>query len=142
MLDVDRTALLVTSFLLVVFACGFSAYLIRSHLFNFTQPHVQSKIIGIIYMVPIYAFDSFLCLVWPSQALLIDMLRDCYEAYVLYLFLSLLMAYLGCNSDDDYEIVSYLATKLAKEDGDSNIMRGKLFLRRCKFGTVRKIQFQ
>lgn len=135
MLGVNRTALLVSSFLFVLVACGFSGYLIRSHLRNLTQPHIQSKIIGIVYMVPIYSIDSFLCLVWPKYALIIDMLRDCYEAYVLYLFLSLLLSYLGCV-DDDFEVATYLATKLAKEDESVDLMTGKLFLRRCKFGTL------
>jgi hypothetical protein len=136
MLGVDRTGLLVVSFSLVLIGCGFSGYLIRSHLRNFTQPHIQSKVVGIVYMVPIYAIDSFLCLVWPSRALFIDMLRDCYEAYVLYLFLSLLLSYLGC-AEDDYEVAAYLATKMAKEEGDGDLLRGKQFLKRCKFGTVR-----
>lgn len=135
MLGVNQTAVLVVSFVLVLTACGFSGYLIRSHLKNFSQPHIQSKIVGIVYMVPIYSIDSFLCLVWPAQALYIDMLRDCYEAYVLYLFLSLLLSYLGC-ADDDYEVATYLATKLAKEEGEADLMKGKLFLRRCKFGTL------
>jgi hypothetical protein len=73
---IDRPALLSSAGVLMVIACGFSGYLIRQHLRYFTIPHAQSKIIGIIYMVPIYSFDSFLGLVCPRQALYINMFRD------------------------------------------------------------------
>ncbi len=63
----------------MVIAFGFSFYLIRKHLEFFTKPEVQSKILGIIYMVPIYSLDSYLGLMWPEYALYINMLRDCYE---------------------------------------------------------------
>lgn len=70
---------IVFSGICMIFAIFFSSYLIRKHLSVFTKPHIQSKILGIIYMVPIYAVDSFLGLLWPYQALYIDMARDCYE---------------------------------------------------------------
>lgn len=46
-------------------------------------------------MVPIYALDSLFSFAFPQTALFVDMARDCYEAYVVYLFLALLLAYLG-----------------------------------------------
>jgi hypothetical protein len=56
-----------------------SSWLIRQHQLNMTRFSVQSKVVGIIWMIPIYSVDSFLSLLFPSVSLYIDMLRDCYE---------------------------------------------------------------
>ena len=53
-------------------------------------------------MVPIYAVDSFLSLRFRDAALYVDMLRDCYEGYALYLFLALMVGYLG--DGDEYKV--------------------------------------
>lgn len=64
--------------------------------------YAQSKIIGILWMVPIYAVDSFVSLRFKDAALYVDMLRDCYEGYALYLFLALMVGYLG--DGDEYKV--------------------------------------
>jgi len=64
------------------FAAGaslISFWLIMRHQQNWTNPSVQSKIVGIIWMIPIYAIDSFLGLWMPNSADYVNMLRDCYE---------------------------------------------------------------
>lgn len=53
-------------------------------------------------MVPIYAVDSFVSLRFKEAALYVDMLRDCYEGYALYLFLALMVGYLG--DGDEYKV--------------------------------------
>lgn len=53
-------------------------------------------------MVPIYAVDSFVSLRFKEGALYVDMLRDCYEGYALYLFLALMVGYLG--DGDEYKV--------------------------------------
>lgn len=53
-------------------------------------------------MVPIYAIDSFVSLRFKEAALYVDMLRDCYEGYALYLFLALMVGYLG--DGDEYKV--------------------------------------
>ena len=82
-------------------ACFLSFWLIAQHQANMTWIAVQSKICAILWMVPIYAINSFLSLLFPSAALYIDMLRDCYEAYVLFVFLSLMLSYLNCDQEYD-----------------------------------------
>lgn len=59
-----------------------SSWLIRQHQINMTNFSVQSKIVGIIWMIPIYSVDSFLSLLLPFATLYIDMLRDCYEVHM------------------------------------------------------------
>lgn len=53
-------------------------------------------------MVPIYAVDSFVSLRFKDAALYVDTLRDCYEGYALYLFLALMVGYLG--DGDEYKV--------------------------------------
>lgn len=77
----------ITALIATIFACFTSAGLITSHIRNFVQPKIQSKIIGCIYMCPIYAFDSLLGILFPSSALLINLFRDCYEVCLFISFL-------------------------------------------------------
>lgn len=122
-------------------ACALSGYLIRQHFLTFTNMEIQSKIIGILWMIPIYSVDSYIGLWMPERAMFIDMLRDCYEAYVLYLFLALLLSYLGCD-DDDSELIYYLETTNSSNGIDSDghstpkLRSGKAFLRETKFGVL------
>jgi hypothetical protein len=60
-----------------------SFWLIMRHQQNMTNMSVQSKIVGIIWMIPIYSIDSFLGLSIPQVADYVNMLRDCYEVRVL-----------------------------------------------------------
>lgn len=53
--------------------------LLFQHLRNFRRPTHQSKIVGILWMVPIYSVNCVLSLWFPQGALFIDLARDCYE---------------------------------------------------------------
>ena len=46
-------------------------------------------------MVPIYALTSWFSMIFPRHRLTIDTSRDCYEAFVLYSFVMLLIEYCG-----------------------------------------------
>lgn len=46
-------------------------------------------------MIPIYAISSFISLFSLQAAFFIDAIRDIYEAFVIYVFFQLLIAYLG-----------------------------------------------
>jgi len=74
-----------------------SCYEIYQHLNHFTRPDLQIHIVRILGMVPIYSVTSFLALVVKSEqkALMLDVLRDCYEGFVIYNFLVLLINYAG-----------------------------------------------
>lgn len=64
------------------------------HLLNYTQPHLQHYIIRIIFIVPIYSIDSFLGLLYPPSAIYWNIIRNCYESFVLYSFLRYLLNFL------------------------------------------------
>lgn len=76
---------------------------ILQHLVNYTKPELQRRIVRILWMVPIYATDSWLALRFPKAAIYLDSLRECYEAYVIYNFMTFLLAYL--SSEYAFEVV-------------------------------------
>lgn len=79
----------------VALACCFSFYLIFRHLSNYTNSAHQKHVVRIILMVPIYGIDSFLSFRFYWVATYFNVLRDCYEAFVIYTFYSLLIEYVG-----------------------------------------------
>ena len=72
-----------------------SVRLIGQHLRHFSQPVIQRKIIAILWMVPIYGTTSWFSLRYISNSMFMDMLRDCYEGFVIYMFFALCYCYIG-----------------------------------------------
>ncbi|WPT16386.1 Transmembrane protein 184A [Picochlorum sp. SENEW3] len=68
---------------------------IVQHLRNYTEPMFQRYIIRIIFLVPVYAICSFASLVAQDAAIYIATARDCYEAWIIYNFMSLCLEYVG-----------------------------------------------
>ncbi|CAD6577133.1 MAG: hypothetical protein CYPHOPRED_000172 [Cyphobasidiales sp. Tagirdzhanova-0007] len=62
---------------------------------NYRKPLLQRWVVRILLMVPIYSMASLIALYSLDAAFLIDLIRDLYEAFCIYCFFSLLMAYLG-----------------------------------------------
>uniref|UniRef100_W5N182 Transmembrane protein 184B n=1 Tax=Lepisosteus oculatus TaxID=7918 RepID=W5N182_LEPOC len=74
---------------------------IYMHLRYYSSPNEQRHIVRILFIVPIYAFDSWLSLLFftnDQYYVYFDTVRDCYEAFVIYNFLSLCYEYLGGES--------------------------------------------
>lgn len=76
-------------------AIGMAVFHIYRHLRNYTEPTYQRYIVRIIFMVPVYALMSFLSLVSPKSSIYFNSLREIYEAWVIYNFLSLCLAWVG-----------------------------------------------
>ena len=64
-----------------------SAFHAWEHLTNFVRPRLQSQIVRIIWMVPIYSFESLLSIVYIKHAFYFQAIREIYEAYVIYCFM-------------------------------------------------------
>lgn len=88
-------------------------------------------------MVPIYATDSWLALRFPKAAIYLDSLRECYEAYVIYNFMTFLLAYL--NTEYDFE------EKLSRKPQVEHFFpcctlppwkMGRTLINRCKQGAL------
>lgn len=80
-----------------------------SHLRHFREPFIQRKILAILMMVPIYGITSFVSLVAPVLRGYVDIIKDFYESYVIYQFLSFLIAVLGKGSNNRDAVVDLLA---------------------------------
>ena len=84
-------------------ACTWAAILITCHqiyeyLRYYTNPAEQRWIVRILFIVPVYAFQSWISLLFFSHDNLyvyFNAVRDCYEAFVIYNFLCLCYEYLG-----------------------------------------------
>lgn len=55
----------------------------------------QRYIVRIIFMVPVYSLTSFACLLAEDASIYIITIRDCYEAWIIYNFMSLCLEYVG-----------------------------------------------
>ncbi|ESO11429.1 hypothetical protein HELRODRAFT_91402 [Helobdella robusta] len=87
-----------------IFITGWQIF---SHLYYYTCPNEQRWIVRVLLIVPIYAFDSWLSLLFFSHEefyVYLNTIRDCYEALVIYSFLSLCYEYLGGESSIMAEI--------------------------------------
>ncbi|KAF6216109.1 hypothetical protein GE061_000447 [Apolygus lucorum] len=96
----EKTVLLGGAF--VIMALPISIWKIIQHMIYYSRPSLQKCIIRILWMVPIYALNGWLGLVYPDKGIYVDSGRECYEAYVIYNFLKYLLNYL--NEEMDLEI--------------------------------------
>ncbi|CAN1161691.1 Transmembrane protein 184B [Linum perenne] len=85
----------VIAFFCTVGAIVFAVSHIYKHLQNYTEPTYQRFIVRIVFMVPVYALMSFLSLVLPRSSIYFNSIREVYEAWVIYNFLSLCLAWVG-----------------------------------------------
>ena len=69
------------------------------HLSNYYQPSIQCYVVRILWMVPVYSIESWLCLRFRQHAIYIETARDCYESFVLYSFLQYLEQVLGGENE-------------------------------------------
>jgi hypothetical protein len=72
-----------------------SLFLIMEHLACFFDPDCQTKVVRILFMVPLYSMISWLSILFPSAATYLDLVRDAYESYAIYAFFSLMLALMG-----------------------------------------------
>ncbi len=78
-----------------------------AHIREFKRPFVQRKILAILWMCPIYAVTSWLSLVFPRFEGYLAIIKDFYEAYVIYQFLGFCISVLGKGNRE--EVVDLLA---------------------------------
>eukprot|EP00588_Corethron_pennatum_P000500 CAMPEP_0194290158 /NCGR_PEP_ID=MMETSP0169-20130528/40663_1 /TAXON_ID=218684 /ORGANISM="Corethron pennatum, Strain L29A3" /LENGTH=618 /DNA_ID=CAMNT_0039037681 /DNA_START=15 /DNA_END=1871 /DNA_ORIENTATION=- len=91
-----------------VLACLISMWHLTAHLRSFRRPFVQRKVLAILWMSPIYGITSWFSLVFPKFEGYLSILKDFYEAYVIYQFLSFLISVVGAG---DRQIVVEVLSK-------------------------------
>jgi hypothetical protein len=90
-------------------------FLVYRHLKHWIDPVGQTCIVRILLMVPVYALCSWLSLMVAQHTIYFNLVRDCYEAFVLYQFFSLLVHYFNSRmsayglGDDDASTGFYLS---------------------------------
>ncbi|XP_057425511.1 uncharacterized protein LOC130718896 [Lotus japonicus] len=87
--------LYIVAFLCTIGAVSLALLHIYKHIVNYTEPTYQRYIVRIVFMVPVYALMSFLSLVLPASSIYFNSIREVYEAWVIYNFLSLCLAWVG-----------------------------------------------
>lgn len=78
-----------------IIATVVSMGLMFMHAIRYSRPVEQRHIIRILFMVPIYALVSFLSYYYYVHATYYEVLRDCYEAFAIASFFSLMCAYIA-----------------------------------------------
>jgi ElaB/YqjD/DUF883 family membrane-anchored ribosome-binding protein len=69
---------------ITLLSCLISMWHMTAHLRKLKQPVIQRKILAILWMSPIYAITSWFSLVFPSAEGYLAIVKDAYEAYVIY----------------------------------------------------------
>ncbi|XP_046748783.1 transmembrane protein 184C [Diprion similis] len=121
----------------VLLALPISFYEIIQHMIHYTQPKLQKYIIRILWMVPIYAVNAWLGLIFPDESIYMDSLRECYEAYVIYNFMMYLLAYLNADHHLEQRLelapqVHHMFPLCCLPDWEM----GKEFVHMCKHGIL------
>ncbi|KAK4762892.1 hypothetical protein SAY86_008660 [Trapa natans] len=93
--DLASIIFIVTAFFCTLGSIALATFHIYRHLLNYTEPVYQRYIVRIIFMVPVYALMSFLSLILPDSSIYFNSIREVYEAWVIYNFLSLCLAWVG-----------------------------------------------
>ncbi|KAF2821532.1 DUF300-domain-containing protein [Ophiobolus disseminans] len=86
---------LILSAIFMCLAVSISFWLILDHALHYLRPYEQKHIIRILAMIPIYAVISFLSLLFYQASVQLELLRNCYEAYVIASFFTLLCHYIA-----------------------------------------------
>ncbi|KAJ5223534.1 hypothetical protein N7468_008076 [Penicillium chermesinum] len=87
-----------------VLACAVSLFLIVGHATHYSKPVQQRHIIRILWMVPIYSVVAWLSILFYHDAVYFEVLGDCYEAFAIASFFSLMCSYIApdLHSQKDY----------------------------------------
>lgn len=92
---VDSTGCKIIALTCTLVVLVIAGYNIFKHLVHFSEPKLQKNIVRILFMVPFYSVFSLLALIIPTAEPYLDPVRDCYEAFVVYCFLNLMLSYCG-----------------------------------------------
>ena len=119
---------------------------IYMHLTNFYRPDIQKYVVRILFMVPIYAVQSWLSLMFFTERLFIDTLRDLYEAFVIASFVYLMIELLGGETalaeifdqkDEHYSFHPFPMNYVMKP-----WKMGEQYLFECKYGALQYVVFK
>jgi len=123
---------LISAGICVILSLAITIVVVYRHLRNYHSPIVQKYAVRILVMVPVYAVDSYMGLVWKAWAFYWDLDRDTYEAYVRYCFF-VLMIELGGGEQQIIELLEEKQQmKFVAPFCCWHIKPGRIFLHRCR----------
>eukprot|EP01083_Nonionella_stella_P201577 737336_1 len=105
----DYAWILAGTFALVGIISSF--YNIALHLAHWTRPVYQIWIVRILFIVPLYAIISFISIHEQTVGLYMEIIRDCYEAFVIYCFLVWILNVIGGEQACAVSIAQRMAMK-------------------------------
>ncbi|KAF1991007.1 DUF300-domain-containing protein, partial [Aulographum hederae CBS 113979] len=86
-------------------------WLIFQHATHYSKPWEQRHIIRILFMIPVYAVVSFLSYLFFTHAVYFEVIRDCYEAFAIAAFFTLMCHYLEPTLHDQKNYFRQLQPK-------------------------------
>lgn len=101
---IDSLEARLTALALCACTLFFSGVHVYRHLKQFTMPQIQVYVIRIILTCPMYAITSTMALFMGPYSAYAEVLRDVYEAIVIYAFFNLILEYGGGETDCVYAI--------------------------------------
>eukprot|EP00922_Rhytidocystis_sp_ex-Travisia-forbesii_P018305 GHVS01027211.1.p1 GENE.GHVS01027211.1~~GHVS01027211.1.p1 ORF type:complete len:776 (-),score=71.73 GHVS01027211.1:258-2585(-) len=104
---VDSKLCLSLSVLFCLSAVLISACTIFVHSVHYNVPSQQRYVVRLLFFVPVYAVGSLLILMFINYFLYFEVLRDLWEAVVVYSFFSLILDYCGGENSCAVEIARY-----------------------------------
>lgn len=133
-----------------VMVCGtliLSLRLVYLHLTHWYMPEVQKYVVRILWMVPIYAIQSWLSLRFHNARIYIDSIRDLYEAYVIASFVYYLMELLGGQEALVLILRQKRGTQLGNHSFPLSLILdpwelGLEFMLQCKHGVLQYVVFK
>jgi hypothetical protein len=114
-----------------------SLYNIAKHAIYYNYPRSQKYIFRILFVVPVFAVSSCISVAWPEASVVVLTIRDVYEAFVVYSFLTLILEYAG----GDYNCIEQIKHLPPLSHPPPmcclpRIRRDAKLLRFCKQGTL------
>jgi len=102
------------------------------HLKHYKEPRLQRYMVRIVFMVPVYAIGSYLSLLMKENAFYFSLIRDCYEAYVLYMFFRMLIELANGEENLIVQLERVPQMRCFAPLCCCHIKPGRIFLHRCK----------
>eukprot|EP00954_Amorphochlora_amoebiformis_P023349 1359455-Amorphochlora_amoeboformis.AAC.2 len=84
-----------------------STYNMFGHLRHYTAPALQKDIVRLLFIIPLYGVCSILSLILVEASPYLEVIRDVYEAFVIYCFFNLMLTFGGGEHHITVELMSY-----------------------------------
>lgn len=110
----NTTAIWIVAGVFAISASIHSLWNIVQHLRFYNDPKKQKWIVRVLLIIPLYAIVSWLGIKYKHEALYMSVVRDCYEAFVIYCFMMLIVELMG----GEYECLQKFKSGETNENGE------------------------